>query len=68
MKGLFPPRFYLSVQSLLLCQLREGFVPKLSGQVMDVHQELSVEFGSYQRSQGLGCIKKCGACCNKPDI
>ncbi|WP_420933980.1 YkgJ family cysteine cluster protein [Alteromonas sp. A081] len=41
---------------------------ELSSQVMDVYQELSVEFGSYQRSQGLGCIEKCGACCNKPDI
>jgi Fe-S-cluster containining protein len=41
---------------------------ELSSQVMDVYQELSTEFGSYQRSQGLSCIEKCGACCNKPDI
>lgn len=41
---------------------------ELSNQVMDVYQELSIEFGTYQHSQGLSCIEKCGACCNKPEI
>lgn len=41
---------------------------ELSGQVMAVYDELSEQFGSYQREQGLSCIQGCGACCNNPDI
>ena len=41
---------------------------ELSSQVMDVYHSLSQEFSSYQSSQSLNCVEKCGACCNKPDI
>lgn len=41
---------------------------ELSSQVMDVYQSLSQEFSAFQSSQSLNCVKKCGACCNNPDI
>lgn len=40
----------------------------LAAQVMDVYEQLSEQFSTYQSQSGLTCSPGCGACCNKPDI